>query len=82
MKIGFILIINSVLLGIGLDNKDGHKRLTQGDNFVMAGGSEETHQRMTETAIKFNEKLAKKGKSLEDLSPEEFRDMMHDAADH
>ena len=73
---------NSLLLGIGLDNKDGHKRLTRGDNFVMAGGSEETHQRMTETAIKFNEKLAKKGKSLEDLSPEEFRDMMHDAADH
>ncbi len=73
---------SSLLLGIGLDNKDGHKRLTQGDNFVMAGGSEETHQRMTETAIKFNEKLAKKGKSLEDLSPEEFRDMMHDAADH
>ncbi len=73
---------SSLLLGIGLDNKDGHKRVTQGDNFVMAGGSEETHQRMTETAIKFNEKLAKKGKSLEDLSPEEFRDMMHDAADH
>ena len=37
---------------------------------------------MTETAIRFNEKLAKRGKALEDLSPEEFRDMMQDAADH
>ena len=71
-----------MLLGLGLDNKDGHKRLTKGDNFVMVGGSEETHERMTETAIKFNEKLAKRGKTLQDLSPEEFRDMMHEASDH
>ncbi len=72
---------DSLLLGLGLDNKDGHKRLTKGDNFVMVGGSEETHERMTETAIKFNEKLAKKGKELRDLSPEEFRDMMQEASD-
>lgn len=71
-----------MLLGLGLDNQDGHKRLTKGDNFVMVGGSEETHERMTETAIKFNEKLAKRGKTLQDLSPEEFRDMMHEASDH
>ena len=72
----------SMLLGVGLDNKDGHKRLTKGDHFVMVGGSEETHERMTETAIRFNEKLAKRGKSLNELSPEEFRDIMQDAADH
>ena len=72
----------SLLLGLGLDNKDGHKRLTKGDNFVMVGGSEETHERMTETAIKFNEKLAKRGKTLQELSPEEFRDMMREASDH
>lgn len=72
----------NLLLGIGLDNKDGHKRLTRGDHFVMVGGSEETHERMTETAIRFNEKLAKRGKELGELSPEEFRDIMQDAADH
>ena len=72
----------SLLLGVGLDNRDGHKRLTKGDHFVMVGGSEETHERMTETAIKFNEKLAKKGKSLHELSPEEFRDLMQEASDH
>lgn len=70
----------SLLVGVGLDNKDGHKRLTEGDNFILAGGSEETHERMTETAIKFNEKLARKGKRLSDLSPEEFRDMMQESS--
>ena len=71
----------AMLLGLGLDNKDGHRRLTKGDNFCLVGGSEETHERMTETAIKFNEKLARKGKDLRELAPEEFRDMMREAAE-
>jgi hypothetical protein len=62
------------LLGVGLDS-DGHKRLTRGPNFVLAGGSEETHEVMTEKAIKINEKLAAKGKQLEDVSHEEFDDI-------
>lgn len=68
-----------MLLGVGFDNTDGHKRVTRGDNFYLAGGSEETHERMTETVIKFNEKLAKKGKHLQELSKDEFTDMMREA---
>ena len=64
------------MLGIGLES-DGHKRLTAGPNFVLAGGSEETHEVMTEKAIKINEKLAAKGKQLEDVSHEEFDDIAH-----
>jgi hypothetical protein len=59
------------MVGIGLDS-DGHKRLTTGTNFALVGGTEETHEVMTEKAIKINEKLALKGKRLEDLSREEF----------
>ena len=69
----------ALLLGVGLDSRDGHKRITKGDDFYLVGGSEETHERMTETVIKFNEKLAKRGKNLRELSPEEFRDLMHEA---
>ncbi|MBQ9786843.1 MAG: hypothetical protein IJW33_01585 [Lentisphaeria bacterium] len=69
----------AMLLGLGLDNTDGHKRITKGDNFYLAGGSEETHERMTETVIKFNEKLSRKGKHLQELSQEEFTDMMREA---
>ena len=64
------------MLGLGLDS-DGHKRLTTGPNFVLAGGSEETHEVMTEKAIKINEKLAAKGKQLEDVSHEEFDEIAH-----
>ena len=61
----------AIMLGIGLDS-DGHKRLTTGPNFALVGGSAETHEEMTEKAIKINEKLVSKGKQLEEVSHEEF----------
>ncbi len=68
------------MMGIGLDNEDGHKRVTKGDNFYLVGGSEETHDRMTETAIKVNEKLSVKGKALHEISRKEFIDLIHEAS--
>ncbi len=65
-----------VLLGLGLDS-DGHKRVTKGENFLLAGGTEETHELMTEKAIKINEKLAARGKNLDQVSNEEFDDIAH-----
>jgi hypothetical protein len=64
----------AVLLGVGLDS-DGHKRVTKGDNFTLVGGSKDTHEEMTEKAIKINEKLKTRGKTLETVSREEFDDI-------
>lgn len=61
----------AVMLGIGLDS-DGHKRVTKGPNFALIGGTQETHEAMTEQAVKINEKLADRGKRLEDVNREEF----------
>lgn len=60
------------MIGVGLDS-DGHKRITTGKNFALFGGSEETHEVMTEKVIKINEKLG--GKSLDEISREEFDDI-------
>lgn len=64
-----------MLLGLGFDSKDGHLRITKGDNFHLLGGSEETHEMMQEKAIKFNEQLDKRRKSLEDINEKEFLDI-------
>ena len=66
----------AVMMGLGLDS-DGHKRLTRGSNFVLVGGSEETHEVMTEKVIKINEKLTARGKQLEEVTREEFEDIAH-----
>jgi hypothetical protein len=64
----------ALMLGVGLDS-DGHKRLTSGPNFALVGGTQETHERMTEQAIKINEKLKARGKQLETVTREEFDDI-------
>jgi hypothetical protein len=66
------------LLGLAFDAEDGHKRITRGPNFLLAGGSQETHGQMQETAIKVNEHLARKGKDLADVSVRELRDIIAD----
>lgn len=68
----------AVMVGVGLDS-DGHKRVTTGPNFALVGGSKETHEAMTETAIKINEKLDQRGKQLEEVSGEEFDEIAHEA---
>lgn len=64
----------AMMLGLGLDS-DGHKRVTTGPNFALVGGSQETHEVMTEKVIKINEKLSAKGKQLENVSAEEIDDI-------
>ena len=64
------------LLGIGLDNEDGHKRLTRAEKFSIVGGSEETHDRMTETLVKTFEDLKTKGKDLEDTEKDELAELI------
>lgn len=67
--------IRAHLLGIGLDS-DGEKRITQADRFSIVGGTEETHDALTETAMKTFEDLKRKGKELEETSPEELSDII------
>ncbi len=66
----------AILLGVGLDS-DGHKRVTTGPNFALVGGSQETHEIMTEKAIQITEKIAAKGKAFEEVTREEFEDIAH-----
>ncbi|MBN1404332.1 MAG: hypothetical protein JW942_07720 [Opitutales bacterium] len=64
------------ILGLGLDNRDGHKRLTRAEQFTVAGGSEGTHERMTETLVKTCEGLQRKGKTLRDADVREVAELI------
>ena len=68
----------AALLGLAFDAKDGQKRITRGPNFLLAGGSQESHSIMQETAIKINEHLDRQGKQLADVSVSELRDIVAD----
>ncbi|MEW6358037.1 MAG: hypothetical protein AB1696_17010 [Planctomycetota bacterium] len=66
-----------ILLGLGFDAPDEHKRITRGKNFFLAGGSRETHECMQEKAIKFNEELDKRRKTMDEVCEREFREIAH-----
>ena len=68
------------LLGLGLDNEDGHRRITTGKQFAIYGGSAETHERMTETIVKTFEELKQRGKHLDEVRPVELADIIKKAS--
>lgn len=65
------------LLGLGLDNDDGHKRITAAEQFTIVGGSEGTHERMTETVVRTFEELKSRGKRLQSVEPQELAEIIH-----
>jgi len=69
--------LRKLLLGFGFDAKDGHLRITRGKNFRLFGGSKTTHQMMQEKAVKFNEQLQNRGKTLEEINRKEFNEIAH-----
>lgn len=66
-------------LGVGLDNRDGHQRMTRGEDFLLVGGSAETHEQMQDAAIRFGEALRKRGKTLHETSTEEAIDLLRES---
>ena len=72
---------SAALLGLAFDNEDGHTRITRGKNFLLMGGSHDTHAVLQETAVKVNEQLDRRGKRLEDVSVGELRDICRDVVD-
>ena len=67
----------SHLVGIALDNTDGHKRLTRSESFSVVGGSQETHERMAHMLIKTMEDIRRTGKDLSSLEPEEINTLLN-----
>ena len=63
------------LLGVGFDSKDGHKRITKSENFLLLGGSKETHEEMREKVTKLNEELKKRGKDLDGTNSKELEEI-------
>lgn len=66
-------------LGLGLDNTDGHKRVTQSEHFLLVGGSQETHERMQDTAMRFADGLRQRGKELRQTSLGEIVELFQQA---
>jgi hypothetical protein len=69
------------LVGLGLDNKDGHQRVTRAQDIVLLGGSQETHEAMQHLVMKFDASLRRRGKRLGDATLQEVIELLDDAGE-
>jgi hypothetical protein len=66
-------------VGVGLDNQDGEQRITRSEHFFLLGGSQETHGRMQDTAMRFDDELRRRGKPIQETPVEEVIEILYDA---
>jgi hypothetical protein len=67
------------LVGVGLDNQDGHHRVTRGESFLLVGGSAATHERMIDEVVQVHEVLEKRGERLQSVSVDDLARLLHEA---
>jgi hypothetical protein len=60
------------LLGVGFDAEDGHIRISKGEKYDVFMGSDESHEYLQKLIYKIETALKDQGKSLNDLTPDEF----------
>ena len=66
------------ILGIGHDQTDGHTRITQGENFDVLQGDEETHEYIAELCGKIETRITELGHTLQDLTIEKLQEIMQE----
>ena len=59
-------------LGVGFDSEDGHVRITQGDNYDVLMGSDESHEYIQHLIQRIEDELKARELTLDDFTPEEF----------
>ncbi len=64
------------IIGLGDEAGDGHLRVTEGEGFRVLLGSEQSHDAMSELCARISAQLKAEGRTLEDLSEEEFIDLL------
>jgi hypothetical protein len=69
------LVRKAGILGIGLDDGEGHTYITRGDDFVLFGGSESTHDDLRAKVEMFHHELSVRGKTLLDLTELELEEI-------
>ena len=64
------------LLGVCFDGDDGHVRITEGKDFDVLMGSDESHEYMNELITRIEAELSRRGLNLDQLDPQELGDLL------
>ncbi|RUL86903.1 hypothetical protein [Tautonia sociabilis] len=67
--------LRAMLVGLGLDDVDATRRIINGEQCLVLGGSEQTHAELLETVLRLESELERRDRSLGEVSPAELADI-------
>lgn len=67
--------LRAAIIGLGLDGRDGTRRILKSDQALVVGGSAETHDELVETILRLETELERRGRDLAEVSPEELMEI-------
>ncbi len=62
----------AVVVGLGLDEADGHVRYTKGEGFELCGGSDEAHREMQRRAKRIRDEMTRLGIPSERMTYDQY----------
>jgi hypothetical protein len=63
------------LLGLAFDGKPDETRVTRGEDFLLYGGSKQTHEMLFETTMRLKEKVVRRGKRLAEINARDWQEI-------
>lgn len=63
----------AVVVGLGLDDGEGHIRYTRGDDIELYGGSQASHAEMQRRMRKIQDEIARLGIRLDSMTFEQYQ---------
>ncbi|HEV3165493.1 MAG TPA: hypothetical protein VGZ22_15810 [Isosphaeraceae bacterium] len=67
--------LRATIIGLGLDGEDSLNRLITGEEYLLVGGSAQTHAELVETMLRLESELERLGQRLGDVTPAELADI-------
>lgn len=67
--------VQAKIIGLGLDGRGGPHRIITGRDYLMLGGSQETHDEMLETVLRLEVELERRGQELGEVGPEDLAEI-------
>ena len=67
--------LRAVLVGLGDDDAEAPRRIINGEQCLVLGGSEQAHAELLETMLRLEAELERRGKGLGEVSPADLADI-------
>ncbi len=67
--------LRAAIVGLGMQSDDGQHRIITGEQYLLVGGSAESHAEMVETVLRLESELDRLGRGLGEMTPDQLAEI-------